>query len=292
VTATIIIDGGGSGARARLHGTDGAVTVALDEPLSLTTVTARDVLRRLGRLLDLLSVSEPVTAVTVGLAGGASTARSEPVAAMLRGRHPGAKVVVARDVDLVLAHLDRPGAALVVGTGAVVLAPTSNGAEVMIDGHGFSIGDRGGGAWIGLEALRATLRSRDLDGTEPRLLRALRGELGLATDRGIAAAIADAGGPGARNVAALAPVVLALAQDGEPDASAILDRAVAEIAASVRAGLRRAGCPPGARVVAAGGLVGAPAYAARLERAVVDGDTVAHLRAVDPLETPLARRAI
>lgn len=290
MSPTITVDGGGSGARARLHGKHSAVTVALDEPLSLTTVSAGDVLERLGRLLDELPVVEPVTAITVGLAGSASTAHTEPVAAMLHGRHPGAGVAVARDVDLVLAHLEGPGAALVVGTGAVVLATASDGGEVMVDGRGFAIGDRGGGAWIALEALRRTLRACDLDGTEPPLLQALRGELGLPTDRGVATALADAGGPGARRVAALAPVVIGLARDGEPDAAAIVDCAVAEIAASVRAALRRAGCPSGAEVVAAGGLGRVPTFAAGLERALVDGTRVARLRAVDPLDTDLASR--
>jgi N-acetylglucosamine kinase-like BadF-type ATPase len=284
---SITVDGGASRARARLRDESGAHTVTLDESLSLTTVAPGDVLERLGRLLDQLPEAGTVAAVTVGLAGASNTARAEPVTAALRRRYPRARARVVRDVDLVLAHLDGPGAALVVGTGAVVLAPAAGGGEVMIDGRGFAIGDRGGGAWIALEALRQTLRVRDLQGTEPPLLQALRRELGLATDRGIAAALADAGGPGARSVAALAPVVLALADDGDGDATAIVDCAVDEIAASVHAALRLAACPAGAEIVAAGGVATAPAFARRLKRAVADGQAVVRVRAVDPLDADL-----
>ena len=55
----------------------------------------------------------------------------------------------------------RPGAVLAAGSGVVALA--TDFAEVwrMVDGWGHVLADRGSGAWIGLEGLRAALASED-----------------------------------------------------------------------------------------------------------------------------------
>lgn len=284
MTATITIDGGATGARARLHDAGDPVTVRLDEPLSLTTVDPAVVLHRLDHLLRLLPAPAEITGILAGLAGAVTAAQTEPVMAFLRERHPTARVTVVTDVDLVLAHLTGPGAALIIGTGAIVAARGDEGREVLVDGRGFAIGDRGSGGWIALEALRRTLRTYDIEGTEPALLRALRTKLGVAEGLQIARALAEGGGPGARRVAALAPVVLDLADCGDPDAVAILDAAVAEIVVSVNAAVRRAGCRADAEVVATGGVASHPAFRQRLETALACCAGLGRVRYIDPLE--------
>jgi N-acetylglucosamine kinase-like BadF-type ATPase len=242
------------------------------------------VLLRLERLLAEIPSDETVAEVVVGLAGAGAPARARPLADALGKRYPGARIVVVRDIDLVAAQLDVHGAALVVGTGTSVLAPGAGDGEVMIDGRGFAIGDRGGGAWIGLEATRHALRAFDLEGAERPLLRALRNALGLPDDRGFAAALADGGAVSPSNVARLAPYVLALAQAGDPDSLDVVQRAVAEIGHSVRAALHRASVPPGAEIVATGGLLRAAVFADRLKAEIVDESAVVRLRRVDPLD--------
>ncbi|MDQ6714987.1 MAG: hypothetical protein M3Z83_02625, partial [Actinomycetota bacterium] len=55
----------------------------------------------------------------------------------------------------------RPGAVVAAGSGAVAFG--TDFAEVWrrVDGWGHVLGDRGSGAWVGLEGLRAALRARD-----------------------------------------------------------------------------------------------------------------------------------
>jgi N-acetylglucosamine kinase-like BadF-type ATPase len=281
MSATLTIDGGGSNVRARLHSAAEAVTVAIREPLNVSSVSTAVAEERLSRLLDLLPGAD-VAAVSAGFAGAAVVGRAQPVATLLERRFPGARITVARDIDLVLAHLEGPGAALIVGTGAIVVAPVAGGGEVVVDGRGFAIADRGGGAWIGLEALRIGLRALDYTGVEPPLLRALRTRLGLDGDRGIAAALTLDGGLGAGRVAALAPVVLEAAEAGDPDAGAILTLAVDEVVANVRSALARAGAPADASVVVTGGVAGHPRYADALRRGLP-----MPLRWVDPLDARL-----
>lgn len=288
MNARITIDGGASGGRARLHGVGlGApATATLDEPLSLTTTSPAALVERIERLIGALPAHRGVVSVSVGLAGGmarGSTQVRDGVQALV----PTADVVVGRDVDLVLAHLRGAGAAVIVGTGAVIAVAAGDGAEVLIDGRGFAMGDRGGGAWIGLEALRTGLRALDLTGERLPLLDALLDVLGMTSDRGVAAALSEGGAISPRRVAALAPVVITRADDGDADATRIVDRAAQALAEGLASGLRRAGVDDPTDVVAAGGLIGIPGFRARLQAVVATRGASAHLRVVDPLDTKL-----
>lgn len=55
----------------------------------------------------------------------------------------------------------RPGAVVAAGTGAVTFGCDFTDHYRRVDGWGHVLGDRGSGAWIGLEALRALLFARD-----------------------------------------------------------------------------------------------------------------------------------
>lgn len=114
------------------------------------------------------------------------------------------------------------GVVLAVGTGAVAIsregARTGRG-----DGFGLLLGDDGGGAWIGREALRAAVRGH--------------AELAAAGDRRCGPA-GDWPGlvhhpEGAALLASLVPDVLELAAVGEPVANGILDRAAGALTATL-----------------------------------------------------------
>ena len=53
------------------------------------------------------------------------------------------------------------GVALIVGTGVACLAVPEDGAPRSFDGHGYLLGDEGGSFWIGRQALREVLHTRD-----------------------------------------------------------------------------------------------------------------------------------
>jgi N-acetylglucosamine kinase-like BadF-type ATPase len=75
--------------------------------------------------------------------------------------------VVGDDTDAALAgaFAGRPGIVVIAGTGSGAAGRDATGRTVRVGGHGFLLGDEGGGYWIGREAVRAALRAAD--GTGP-----------------------------------------------------------------------------------------------------------------------------
>ena len=274
--ASLVIDGGGSGSRARLVDGEGRRTTVHGGPLNITYTPFGDVCRRIDELLAQLPSVPAGSRVSVGVAGGGNAERAGELSRRLRERLATDGVAVGRDIDLLLAQLAGDGAAVVAGTGAIVAARGPRG-EVVVDGHGLLVGDRGGGAWIVLETLRAALRELDLGGTSPPVLDALLDAAGVDSPRRLAFALSPEGAVDAAKVAALAPVVLA--NGDQAPAQVVLARAVTELSDGVRAALGRCGAGAGAEVVAAGGLFQAPRFFEPLRAACGGG-----MRRVDPLD--------
>ncbi len=286
MTASITVDGGGSRCRARLRRNTGTWEATLEEPLNIVGQPLSKVLDRLDRLLDRLPVVEWIDSVSVGVAGGVPGQRRDIVREAIAHRFPEAEVVVGRDLDLIVTQLDGEGIAVVVGTGCAAVATTEEGTEVTVDGHGPVIGDRGGGAWIGLRAVQIGLRRFDLEGAEPPLLEALRESLGLQGGGGFFTALSGDAGLSACRLAALAPAVLALV-DQDPDARAIVTSAVAEVEATVRVAGERGVQSLPANVAIAGGLGSASAFLTPLHSALVASGVARRVDRVDPLDADL-----
>ncbi|GLZ53173.1 N-acetylmuramic acid 6-phosphate etherase [Actinomycetospora sp. NBRC 106378] len=140
------------------------------------------------------------------------------------GRAPEAVAVTS---DVVAWHVGvfgghAAGVVLAVGTGAVALGVDARGTVRRVDGHGLLLGDTGGGASIGQQGLRAALRA--LEGAGPAT---------ALTDP--ADAVLGGRPTTPAELAAFAPAVLAAAEDGDAVAGRIVDAAVAELVATVRA---------------------------------------------------------
>ncbi len=82
--------------------------------------------------------------------------------------------------DMVTAHYahfgESDGVAVVIGTGALAFG-ISGDKHLRVDGLGASLGDHGSAYWIGLRALRDSVRANELSG-DRELLRALEEEVG------------------------------------------------------------------------------------------------------------------
>lgn len=119
-----------------------------------------------------------------------------------------------------------PGALIIAGTGAVGHRLYADGRSFMRDGWGWVGGDRGSGAWIGRRALRHALAAADgvvpQDRLSARVGAALRALAPL--PRGWIPLM------GPERLAALAPLVLEAATEGETAALAIRERAVTHLA--------------------------------------------------------------
>ena len=131
------------------------------------------------------------------------------------------------------------GVVLAVGTGAVAVGLVDGGVN-RADGYGLLLGDDGGGAWVGREALRAAVRGH-------AALRAagLR-TCGPAADWPGLAHRAD----GTARLASLVPDVVRLAGQGDPGATDVLDRAAAALGATLDELDPPDAAPAGSRVAA------------------------------------------
>ena len=137
-----------------------------------------------------------------------------------------------------------PGALIAVGTGSVGCRFDAHGAYAQRGGWGFPAGDRGGGAWIGLQAVTRWLEARDgLRPAMPALGAALEACLGC--DR--RAILAWLRGASPARFASLAPLVLEAAGRDEA-AAGLLHEAAAHLRVLAR------GLCDGGSVALAGGL--------------------------------------
>ena len=109
--------------------------------------------------------------------GSAGLATPEDVIAFESFEHPYARLEAQSDATLALAayFAGHPGVLLIVGTGCIALARGLDGKLYRRMGWGFPL-EVGGGAWLGLEALRLALG--DLEGhRHTELARRLKAEL-------------------------------------------------------------------------------------------------------------------
>ncbi|HET6672526.1 MAG TPA: BadF/BadG/BcrA/BcrD ATPase family protein [Agromyces sp.] len=196
---------------------------------------------------------------------------------------------VAVAIDAVTAHLGAlagaGGAIVALGTGAIAFGTDGRDVWRRVDGWGHLLGDRGGGAWIGLRGLDAAIRAHDgVDDAGTALLAAARRRFGeVPTWPSQLYTRADRAGV----LAGFTADVATLAAAGDLAAGRIMTDAGTEAARSVLAALAP-GIPP--RVAATGGLVAAggalaAAFAASIAARRPDVEIVAPLG--DPLDGAL-----
>jgi len=243
------IDIGGTGSRAALEDLDSGERVVLRGATVSVGAAGSSVGEVALGLLAAVAAEHPdrfahLRGVAVGASGLASLV-AEPErfpialrreAAALGADGPFAAVVA---IDAVTAHLGAlggsPGAVVALGTGAIAFG--GDGAEVWrrVDGWGHLLGDRGGGAWVGLHGLELAMRAHDgVDRAGRALLEAAESRFGhpaawptqLYTREDRAAVLAG-----------FAPDVIAVADTGDGAALSILRSAGAEAARSAIAAL-------------------------------------------------------
>ncbi len=254
------VDGGGTRSRALVgdgegrelgwaDGGPGLVDPAAPgEAARAVAAVAREAARR-------ARVRLPARVLWAGLAGAGSESARAAVEKELRDAGLARRVVVGTDVEAAHADAfgDGPGVLLVAGTGSVARAVDPRGEVVTVGGWGTLLGDEGGGYGIGLDGIRAVLRSAD--GREPptKLTDALLSETGAAGSRGLA----DwAAGASKGEVAALSVAVAEVSKEGDVAAARVVHRALGALREHLEAVLGRTGGWEGRPPVAfVGGLI-------------------------------------
>ena len=190
---------------------------------------------------------------------------SDPAAVLRQVRArlgAGRTVVVSDAVASLVGALGRvgPGAVLAAGSGVVAFATDLEQVWRRVDGWGHVLADRGSGAWIGLEGLRAALAAEDGVPGGSAALHELAVRV-WGPPRGWPRIVMTTSDAPAR-LAAFAPDVAALA-GADPVADAICAAAGARLAESLAA---VAASVPGQPVTAVGGLLRIDAVAAAFAR--------------------------
>lgn len=203
----------------------------------------------------LLPASAEVECLCVAAAGAqAAPAAAEQLARELSRRVSTKEVAVVSDA--VAAHVGAldgaSGVVLAAGTGAVALGIGAGGSECQVDGRGQALGDDGGGAWIGREALRSALLAHESRGRRTALSEAAEQRFGELSELSRAL---TADNNVARTLASFVPDVLRCAEGGDAEASTILGRAGAALAATTAAAAEAVQVR---RVSVVGGLTGIP----------------------------------
>jgi len=170
-----------------------------------------------------------VTQITAGL-GIAGVERDGAREQLRNCPFPFNTLEITSDVEIANlgAHSGRDGAVVIVGTGSIGFA-RCHGDTYRVGGYGFPISDEGSGAYLGLQALRVTLRASDgrIPGTN--FTKHLFEEFD-ASPQNIVAWMDSAG---ATEYAKLAPTVVGYARQGDRIAIGLMQRSAEHVQALV-----------------------------------------------------------
>ncbi|MQB44727.1 N-acetylglucosamine kinase [Rhizobium sp. ICMP 5592] len=269
------IDGGGTGCRARIEGADGSV---LGQGLSGPATTRlgieeawASIARAFGAAIEEAGLGpDEIARVHAGV-GLAGIGRKGALEALRAIKHPFASIDFISDGEgaCLGAHSGRDGAIVIAGTGSIGLGFTE-GRRLRVGGYGFPISDEGSGAYLGLKAVQLALRAHDGRYEKTALL----AEIMQRFQQDPMEAVAWMDRASATDYAALAPMVMRHADQGDAAGRRIVQSAAEHIDTLIRT-LFDKGAP---RVSLLGGLSSplepwlAPDVRRRLKP--IDGDAV------------------
>ncbi len=169
--------------------------------------------------------SSQIVCTCIGTAGISSPDVANQIGNMIAATVPG-QVIVRGDNEIAMhaAFGDGPGVIVASGTGSIAYGRTEDGRTARAGGYGHAISDEGSGHWIGRTAVSRTLRAFDCGQKtllEPYLLEAWQAD-------SCAHLVKRANG--APDFAALYPLVLRAANDGDAIACELLRQAGRELA--------------------------------------------------------------
>jgi len=231
------VDGGASKTRAVVVTGDGRVLATSvvrsasayhrepEEAAGVVLDAVRDALAQAG-------VSPPVAALGAGLAGADDATIHDRLDRALTAARVASTVIIDHDAAAALAGGASlaPGVVIVSGTGSVAFGVDAGGRRARAGGWGPLLDDEGSGYAVGRAALRAAMRDHDRRGEATALSEAVRRRFGLDTLRALKVAVR---GIGIDEIAAVAPLAVAAARDGDAVATGILQRAGEGLASMV-----------------------------------------------------------
>ena len=107
-----------------------------------------------------------ICAVAAGIAGIFEEEEKENIKGILKQAYPDLEFFITSDAEMALytATSGKRGVILIAGTGSISLGLNKKGELKRKGGYGILFDDEGSGAWIGLQALKAAILSREKRG--------------------------------------------------------------------------------------------------------------------------------
>lgn len=230
------IDGGGSKCRASIYTEDqqvlGTGVAGRANPLHGLEQTFESITQ--SALFALRDANLPDTLMPKLIAGmglaGVNVPRLHKK--MMDWQHPFSTIYLTTDLHTAClgAHQSGDGALIITGTGSCGFAQVGN-ETLCLGGHGFALGDKGSGAWIGLKAAEHVLLNLDGFACDTALTPALMQYLEVTSAVGVVEKLA---GKSSSCYALLARTVIACANDGDDVANDILKEGAAYISELAR----------------------------------------------------------
>ena len=231
----LALDAGGAGTECWLADEERVLARASGPTVKLIEAGAMEATARLRSLVQEVALSagvslQAITRTCIGLAGVSSTG-VRTWAEITLGELVGGDVLITGDEEIALlaAFGDGPGVLVIAGAGSHVVGRCSNGARMNAGGWGPMLGDEGSAHWIGLEAIRSSLRARDR-GVPSCLFRDISAFWGLDT---LGALLTKANQRPRPDFSELTGIVAGCAEKGDVLANSVLQRAGEELAAQV-----------------------------------------------------------
>ena len=264
------IDGGGSGSRWAVLGSDGSWNSGEDgPPIQVATLGIEETAARIRALLrQAWTRRERPDKVVAGLAGAGGPDLRIRLEDLL---HDSSVSVVGDTVTGAAAALGGgPGVAIFAGTGSFAVARDQAGGLHRVGGRGRIISDHGGGYRIGRAAADAALLAGEGSGPPTILESSFCEAFAISSVTELGGAVA---GSRPEAIAALVPLVVDAAEGGDARAGEILaqgalDLAQLGVSAARNAGLQLLESP----VFLGGGLMQSPVYFDRVTRALTDAE--------------------
>ena len=225
----LALDGGGTGCQATISTLAGQERSRVRGAGANLTSDFETASRNIDETINAayLEAGMPASARSQGIAVlGVAGADVGDAASRLQARLGFARSKVVSDRDITVAGVlgQADGTLAQIGTGSFFVS-RRNGRTRQAGGHGLVLGDECGGAWLGRELLRATLRAGDGIGDSSPLTAAILSEFGNDPHN----VILFARDASAASFAAYAPRLLSSAEDDDVVASGIIRQAVDEL---------------------------------------------------------------
>ncbi len=236
------LDGGGSKSAAAVSDGRSVLATHTAGGCNLNSVSGEQVRKTLGEAVHGVLAAAGVTAkdidsVCAGVAGAASPEIAARIAQILAELLPRASIQVVGDTVIALeaAFAGGPGLVCISGTGSVAYGRNERGEIARAGGWGRIVSDEGSGHWIGMHAVSQCLRALDM-GRSSQLITGIMEHWRIVTREQLVQRCHREQVP---NYAELLPVVLAVAETGDPLACELLTAAGFELARITQIVLRR-----------------------------------------------------